>query len=83
MTLTLTLREEPVVPLEADVLCPDRLAGARRLACLDECSAGRVGSPVQGARYRREDLAARHTPQEPPTRQGGASRVRFSTTVPS
>jgi len=30
MTLTLTLREEPVVPLEADVLCPDHLAGARR-----------------------------------------------------
>jgi formylmethanofuran dehydrogenase subunit C len=30
MTLTLTLREEPVVPLEAEVLCPDRLAGARR-----------------------------------------------------
>jgi formylmethanofuran dehydrogenase subunit C len=30
MTLTLTLREQPVVPLEADVLCPDRLAGAGR-----------------------------------------------------
>jgi len=30
MTLTLTLREEPVVPLEAEALCPDRLAGARR-----------------------------------------------------
>src|SRR5215210_3302275 len=30
MTLTLTLREEPDVPLEADGLCPDRLAGARR-----------------------------------------------------
>src|SRR5919202_6582442 len=30
MTLTLTLREEPAVPLEADVLRPDRLAGARR-----------------------------------------------------
>src|SRR4051794_41747931 len=30
MTLTLTLREAPVVPLEADVLCPDRLAGAGR-----------------------------------------------------
>jgi formylmethanofuran dehydrogenase subunit C len=30
MTLTLTLREEPVVPLEAEVLCPDRLAGAGR-----------------------------------------------------
>src|SRR5919202_4421984 len=30
MTLTLTLREQPVVPLEADVLCPDRLAGASR-----------------------------------------------------
>jgi formylmethanofuran dehydrogenase subunit C len=30
MTLTLTLREEPVVPLEAEVLCPDRLAGASR-----------------------------------------------------
>jgi formylmethanofuran dehydrogenase subunit C len=30
MTLTLTLREEPVVPLEADALCPDRLAGASR-----------------------------------------------------
>jgi formylmethanofuran dehydrogenase subunit C len=30
MTLTLTLREEPVMPLEADVLCPDRLAGASR-----------------------------------------------------
>src|SRR5215217_1161917 len=28
MTLTLRLREQPVVPLEADVLCPDRLAGA-------------------------------------------------------
>src|ERR671923_266302 len=30
MTLTLTLREEPVVPLEAEVLCSDRLAGASR-----------------------------------------------------
>src|ERR671922_2466505 len=30
MTLTLTLREEPVVPLEAEVLCPDRLAGSSR-----------------------------------------------------
>jgi formylmethanofuran dehydrogenase subunit C len=30
MALTLTLREEPVVPLEAEVLCPDRLAGASR-----------------------------------------------------
>src|SRR5918999_1053542 len=30
MTLTLTLREQPAVPLEADVLCPDRLAGASR-----------------------------------------------------
>src|SRR5215216_7882261 len=30
MTLTLTLREEPAVPLDADVLCPDRLAGASR-----------------------------------------------------
>src|ERR687885_2746507 len=30
MTLTLTLREEPVVPLEAEVVSPDRLAGARR-----------------------------------------------------
>src|ERR687892_316141 len=30
MTLTLALREEPVVPLEAEVLCPDRLAGASR-----------------------------------------------------
>jgi formylmethanofuran dehydrogenase subunit C len=30
MTRTLTLREEPVVPLEAEVLCPDRLAGASR-----------------------------------------------------
>src|SRR3954463_3714901 len=30
MTLTLRLREEPAVPLEAAVLCPDRLAGASR-----------------------------------------------------
>src|ERR687892_998873 len=30
MTLTLALREEPVVPLEAEVLCPDRLVGASR-----------------------------------------------------
>ena len=30
MTLTLTLREQPAVPLEAEALCPDRLAGARR-----------------------------------------------------
>src|ERR687895_1194965 len=30
MTLTLTLHEQPVAPLEADVLCPDRLAGASR-----------------------------------------------------
>src|SRR5215211_2601020 len=28
MTLTLTLREQPAVPLEAEVLSPDRLAGA-------------------------------------------------------
>ncbi len=31
MTLTLTLREQPVVPLEAEVLSPDRLAGASRV----------------------------------------------------
>jgi formylmethanofuran dehydrogenase subunit C len=30
MTLTLTLRHAPVVPLEAEVLCPDRLAGTSR-----------------------------------------------------
>src|SRR5918994_6943755 len=30
MTLTLTLRAERVLPLEAEVLCPDRLAGAAR-----------------------------------------------------
>ena len=30
MTLTLTLREQPDVPLEAEVLRPDRLAGASR-----------------------------------------------------
>src|SRR5919108_380544 len=30
MTLTLTLRDAPVVPLEAEVLRPDRLAGATR-----------------------------------------------------
>jgi formylmethanofuran dehydrogenase subunit C len=28
MTLTLTLRVQPAVPLEAEALCPDRLAGA-------------------------------------------------------
>jgi formylmethanofuran dehydrogenase subunit C len=30
MTLTLTMREQPAVPLEAEVLSPDRLAGAGR-----------------------------------------------------
>src|ERR687889_1621710 len=30
MTLTLRLREQPSVPLEAELLCPDRLAGASR-----------------------------------------------------
>ena len=30
MTLTLTLREPPIVSLEAEVLCPDRLAGLGR-----------------------------------------------------
>jgi formylmethanofuran dehydrogenase subunit C len=30
VTLTLTLREQPVVPLEAEGLCPDQLAGASR-----------------------------------------------------
>ena len=30
MTLTLTLREQPVVALETEALCPDRLAGASR-----------------------------------------------------
>src|SRR5919108_2102479 len=30
MTLTLTLREEPALPLEAELLCPDRLAAASR-----------------------------------------------------
>ena len=34
MTLTLTLREQPDVPLEADVLTPDRLAGAEDVAAL-------------------------------------------------
>jgi formylmethanofuran dehydrogenase subunit C len=34
MTLTLTLREQPDVPLEADVLTPDRLAGAQDIAAL-------------------------------------------------
>src|SRR5215207_2168912 len=30
MTLTLSLREQPAVPLEAEVLSPDRLAGSGR-----------------------------------------------------
>jgi formylmethanofuran dehydrogenase subunit C len=30
MTLTLTLREQPAVPLETEGLCPDRLGGASR-----------------------------------------------------
>src|SRR5919198_505741 len=34
MTLTLTLREQPDVPLEADVLTPDRLADADDVAAL-------------------------------------------------
>ena len=34
MTLTLTLREEPNVPLEAQVLTPDRLAGTEDIAAL-------------------------------------------------
>jgi formylmethanofuran dehydrogenase subunit C len=34
MTLTLTLREQPEVPLEAEVLTPDRLAGAEDVAAL-------------------------------------------------
>ncbi len=34
MTLALTLREQPDVPLEADVLTPDRLAGAQDVAAL-------------------------------------------------
>ena len=34
MTLTLTLREQPDVPLEADALVPDRLAGADDIAAL-------------------------------------------------
>jgi formylmethanofuran dehydrogenase subunit C len=34
MTLTLTLREQPDVPLEADVLTPDRLAAAEDIAAL-------------------------------------------------
>jgi formylmethanofuran dehydrogenase subunit C len=34
MTLTLTLREQPDVALEADVLTPDRLAGADDIAAL-------------------------------------------------
>jgi len=34
MTLTLTLRQSPVVPLDAEVLSPDRLAGAEDIAAL-------------------------------------------------
>jgi formylmethanofuran dehydrogenase subunit C len=34
MTLTLTLREQPDVPLDAEVLVPDRLAGAEDVAAL-------------------------------------------------
>ena len=34
MTLTLTLRTEPIVPLEAEVLTPDRLAGAEDIGAL-------------------------------------------------
>src|SRR3954467_15527188 len=34
MTLTLTLREQPDVPLEADVLTPDRLGGADDIGAL-------------------------------------------------
>jgi len=34
MTLTLTLREQPDVPLEADVFTPDRLAAAEDIAAL-------------------------------------------------
>ncbi|HET8756565.1 MAG TPA: hypothetical protein VFM58_11165, partial [Solirubrobacteraceae bacterium] len=35
MTLTLTLREQPDVALEADVLTPDRLSGADDVAALE------------------------------------------------
>jgi len=35
VTLTLTLREQPDVPLEADVLTPDRLGGAEDIAALE------------------------------------------------
>jgi formylmethanofuran dehydrogenase subunit C len=34
VTLTLTLREQPDVPLDADVLTPDQLAGAQNIAAL-------------------------------------------------
>ncbi len=34
MTLTLTLRTEPIVPLEAEALTPDRLAGAEEVGAL-------------------------------------------------
>ena len=34
MTLTLTLRQSPVVPLDAEVLSPDRLAGAEDISAL-------------------------------------------------
>ncbi len=30
MTLTLTLREPPAAPVDAEALCPDRLAGLSR-----------------------------------------------------
>ena len=58
MTLTLTLREQPDVPLEAEVLTPDRLAGAEDVAALPLWHGNertRVGEffAVSGARRRR------------------------------
>ena len=53
MTLTLTLREQPDVPLEAEVLTPDRLAGAdddRGAAALARQGAHAGGRVLRGLR---------------------------------
>ena len=66
MTLTLTLREQPAVPLEAEALCPDRLAGASReeieaLAVWHGNERTRRGRVLRGLRRAATTCASRAT----------------------
>ena len=72
MTLTLTLREQPAVPLEAEALCPDRLAGASR-----DGDRGAAGLARQRAHARSASSSRSPGSGDDVRLEGDLSRVKF------